>query len=306
MAERGANVTSSLQIKPSIFELVAQESLTDALYPAYKRICTWLATNFPEKLGWLARWFDELYLAYNAGVELDSLLSNAASYSEHFYSLRRVSTRGDRAGRLSAAQLCWSLASLCALPYARGKLGATAGRRWGLAASTLLLEGASLVWLLAYLRGRAAAHSPLLSAAGLALRYSAPAPETPPVRGATSWTAAPLLLLSVLRAYRRCETAGLFLLQFLHAWESDPGRPRLGRLPVPPPPPRPSGEGGRSIAGKCPVCLLRPSVPTVLPVSGYVFCFRCITEHLSATSRCPVTKHPALATDLIRLHDLNS
>lgn len=35
-----AHVTANLQLKPSIFEVVAADSLQDSFYPAIKRVCT--------------------------------------------------------------------------------------------------------------------------------------------------------------------------------------------------------------------------------------------------------------------------
>lgn len=38
MAENAAHITSSLQAKPSIFEVIAQDSLGELLYPSFKII----------------------------------------------------------------------------------------------------------------------------------------------------------------------------------------------------------------------------------------------------------------------------
>lgn len=38
MAERGAYLTGTIKSKPSIFEIVAQESLSSTLEPAFKKI----------------------------------------------------------------------------------------------------------------------------------------------------------------------------------------------------------------------------------------------------------------------------
>ena len=39
MAEKGAHLTTTQQIRPSIFEVVAADSLDSTFYPAIKRIC---------------------------------------------------------------------------------------------------------------------------------------------------------------------------------------------------------------------------------------------------------------------------
>lgn len=38
MAERGAHLTGTTFIKPTIFEIVAQESFTSSVEPAFKKI----------------------------------------------------------------------------------------------------------------------------------------------------------------------------------------------------------------------------------------------------------------------------
>lgn len=43
MAERGAHLTATEQEKPSIFEVVASDSLHATFYPAIKRLCTVLS-----------------------------------------------------------------------------------------------------------------------------------------------------------------------------------------------------------------------------------------------------------------------
>lgn len=37
MAENAANFTKTFHIKPSIFEIIAQKSLNDTLFPAFQR-----------------------------------------------------------------------------------------------------------------------------------------------------------------------------------------------------------------------------------------------------------------------------
>lgn len=39
MAEHSAHLTANLQLKPSIFEVVAADSLQSSFYPAIKRVC---------------------------------------------------------------------------------------------------------------------------------------------------------------------------------------------------------------------------------------------------------------------------
>ncbi|KAJ6636855.1 Peroxisome assembly protein 12 [Pseudolycoriella hygida] len=69
MAERGAHLTTTLQPKPSIFEVVASDSLNQTFQPAILRLCNSLAAINPEKYGFLVRYYDELFLAMNSAVQ---------------------------------------------------------------------------------------------------------------------------------------------------------------------------------------------------------------------------------------------
>lgn len=40
MAERGAHLTATSNVKPSIFEVIAQDSLSVTFHPALKRVAT--------------------------------------------------------------------------------------------------------------------------------------------------------------------------------------------------------------------------------------------------------------------------
>lgn len=65
MAESGAHLTANQQGKPSIFELVAAESLNSTFQPAIKRLCNFIVERDPEKYNFLYRYFDEIYTIFN-------------------------------------------------------------------------------------------------------------------------------------------------------------------------------------------------------------------------------------------------
>lgn len=89
MAQNSVHVTQTLQAKPSIFELVAADSLQSTFYPALKRIanvrnilnahqriflyCSYffqfLVNSNPAKYGWLSQYYDEVYLCLNALIQ---------------------------------------------------------------------------------------------------------------------------------------------------------------------------------------------------------------------------------------------
>ncbi|KHN71184.1 Putative peroxisome assembly protein 12 [Toxocara canis] len=52
---------------------------------------------------------------------------------------------------------------------------------------------------------------------------------------------------------------------------------------------------------KCPICLRHRHNDTVLNVSGYVFCYECISDFVRRERKCPVTSLPATMNNLIQI-----
>ncbi|KAG7232229.1 hypothetical protein INR49_009396 [Caranx melampygus] len=127
MAEAGAHLTStSVNEQPSVFEVLAQESLMEAVKPALRHAVKVLAESNPSRFGCLWRRFDEIYLLLDLLLQNHFLSHCSASFSENFYGLKRVS-----GGRGSSVLLGlhrkshWrSLLLLCLVPYLRAKLEA--------------------------------------------------------------------------------------------------------------------------------------------------------------------------------------
>ncbi|XP_044312108.1 peroxisome assembly protein 12 isoform X2 [Varanus komodoensis] len=202
MAERGAHLTaaSTCEDRPSIFEVVAQDSLMSAVRPALQHVAKVLAESNPGRYGFLWRWFDEIYAFVDLLLQQSYLSSCSASFPENIYGLKRVVLRGGgakRPGRLATAGLPrrqhWkSLCLLVFVPYLRTKLEKLVSRlqeeedysihpprscwkrfyRAFLAAYpfvNLAWEGWFLAQQLCYILGGAQHHSPLLKLAGVQL-----------------------------------------------------------------------------------------------------------------------------------------
>lgn len=156
-----------------------------------------LAESNPGRLGWLWRWFDEAYAVLDLLLQQHYLATCSASFSENFYSLKRVPLRGRQRPAPAAAGLPkkqhWrSLLLLVLVPYLKGKLERLVASlreedeysihppssswkrfyRAFLAAYPFVLmswEGWFLVQQLCYILGKAQHHSPLLRLAGVRL-----------------------------------------------------------------------------------------------------------------------------------------
>ncbi|KAM6463120.1 peroxisome assembly protein 12 isoform 2-T4 [Liasis olivaceus] len=201
MAEHGAHLTatSTHEDRPSIFEVVAQDSLMSAVRPAFQHLTKVLAESNPSYYGFLWCWFDEIYTLLDLLLQQYYLNRCSASFSENFYGLKRVALKSKRKQYrcLAAAGLPqkhhWkSLCLLVLVPYLRTKLEKLISRLqeeddysiyppsscWKrfykafLAAYpfvNLAWEGWFLAQQLCYILGKAQHHSPLLKLAGVHL-----------------------------------------------------------------------------------------------------------------------------------------
>ncbi|PNY05938.1 peroxisome biogenesis protein 12-like, partial [Trifolium pratense] len=81
---------------------------------------------------------------------------------------------------------------------------------------------------------------------------------------------------------------------------------RMSAPTVYPPPPKVAKEGVQLPPDRtiCPLCLQKRVNPSVITVSGFVFCYACIFKFVTQYKRCPATTMPATVDQIRRLfHD---
>ncbi|KAJ2937918.1 hypothetical protein O0L34_g14191 [Tuta absoluta] len=332
MAVYAAHLTRTLSGTPSVFQVAAQDALGNTVKPALRKVVEYLAAVYPNKCSWLVDWYDELYLVFDACLQYHYLKHYAASFSESFYGLLRVPTQFSSEFSLGQRLPHWaekgSLALLVVLPYIRdkaekitqrwreddedGRLGKNTSDRLRRAAFKLysiihfVCESVKLVQLAAYICGRSRSPTPALAALRLTLK-DAPPQEPDEYTWSdlmksvfTGQIGSAVVTFPMVGALAlRCCEYGAFAVQFLRWWESR-GALADTALPAPPPPQR--DERSIRWKNKCPLCLQTWKVPTVLPVSGYIFCYICISRYLRANRSCPVTKFPATEQSLVRMY----
>lgn len=97
-------------------------------------------------------------------------------------------------------------------------------------------------------------------------------------------------------------SVGVFFLRFLDWWYSSDSRaPSLTALPIPNAPQPQSLKGVKHTT--CPLCMCVRTNSTALTVSGYVFCYPCITDYISKKKCCPITGYPATAENLVKIYE---
>ncbi|KAJ7162538.1 cyclin-dependent protein kinase inhibitor [Mycena crocata] len=128
------NDVGSDPLKPSLFELVAQEQLRDLLQPALKYVLAVFAQRYPRYLLRIVNRHEEFYAAIMLFVERHYLRKHNASFSENFYGLKRrrrpfIETERAKAAvggipsgeKLRAEEIWRSLLFLVGVPYLRAK-----------------------------------------------------------------------------------------------------------------------------------------------------------------------------------------
>ncbi|CAN9505399.1 unnamed protein product [Ophioblennius macclurei] len=341
MAEAGAHLTSTVTLdQPSIFEVLAQESLMETVKPALRHAVKVLAESNPSRFGFLWRSFDELYLLLDLFLQNHFLSNCSASFSENFYGLKRVPR-----GRGISAQLGlpgaarWrSLLLLCLMPYLRTKLEAILARQRdeedfsirltqsrcrrlyrAAVAAYPYVSSAWQAWIfcqqLLFVFGKADTHSPLLWLARVQLlrlnardlhdMQQSSGGAGGPTNGRAWWLlsqAAGGVALSLSTSL----SLGVFFLQFLDWWYSSDNQSAtksLTSLPAPPPPLHLRQDAN---SRSCPLCLHLRSNATVLSTSGFVFCYRCIYSYVKDNHRCPLTGFPSELQHLVKIYSPES
>jgi peroxin-12 len=116
-----SNSTPSYTVKPTIFDIMAQENMNSLFQQSFKHILKWLIENTNEsyarrfKLNKLKKYTNELYLLIHSAIEYGYLKTYDSLFSEYFYGMKRAGLNSNKQRILSI------LLSLC-VPYLKSKL----------------------------------------------------------------------------------------------------------------------------------------------------------------------------------------
>ncbi|KHJ87300.1 Pex2 / Pex12 amino terminal region [Oesophagostomum dentatum] len=307
---RASHLTSfqhAIGDQPSIFDILSQESLMTALKPAMGHVLKFLSIMYSHRFQTAYRCYDELYLLFDLLLQNQYLKKYGASFSENFYGMKRVYN----ATGAPPLEFNSRIRSLMVLDL-RIRLARLFVRFWPMLKS--LLTFATTVLQLLYIINRSTVHSPYLWLAGVRLEkltaQDIEAFERIPMHLQSSGILNRLwrFFLSLPGIFSRLFGYGLFFVQFIDfMYNSDLGsqltRKNL-RGQVPPAPHKLLTESSVLMldTNKCPLCMRKRTNDTALSVSGYVFCYSCIHDHVSQFKTCPVTGLPATLNELIRLY----
>ncbi|CAF1412234.1 unnamed protein product [Rotaria sordida] len=292
------NFTSSTIISPplpSVFELLAQERLTDLIRPCLRQIFKFLHEIRPlsNSLRILYKYKDEFILLIESIVQWLYLHFYSALIGEHFYGLKRTANHRLR-----------SLIFSVFLPYVKLKLDSLHEQMSMnnnnnnnnnrhttfymilqiLPKIQVFIEGICWLYRIGYAFGRIEYYSPELQLAGVKLTYAKdPSPVIPSSTNASRFFSIISQIIS----------SGLFLVQFIEWWNSTNGS-KKNSINANINPPLPTTVRTQSTIGKrqCPLCRQPCNVPTAVLGSGYVYCYTCISDYVKRYHRCPTTHQP--------------
>lgn len=336
------NELTNESLKPTIFDVIAQENMNQLLRLSFSHLFEW-AAKYSARLGRLKKYKSELYLTLHSSLEFVYLRAYDALLSEHFYGMQRV--------ELSNAKRVLSILLSIVVPYLKAKLDdvyeeleravdegtehLSPNNRFLNARLTLRLKSlmlkyypyfhllwSSAFWLFRFLFtiGKSPFSSPLLRLLNLRLVYNLTSQEKSSMFGK---------LTSTLNYLFTCV---LFFLQFLQwhnayneqaAYSVDvhPLRGLITKLKAN----QKSEEDGdesstirapklpeklansntfKRVAEKnlCPICSNKRRNESVLTVSGLAFCYICIFKFVKEHKRCPLTGYPCDVQHIIRIY----
>ncbi|KAL3990604.1 Pex2 / Pex12 amino terminal region family protein [Acanthocheilonema viteae] len=306
---------------PSIFELIAQDSLSVSIQQAVYHIVKYLYEFNPSRYELLWKWCDEIYAAADLVLESFYLKKYGASLTENFYGMKRIINGTCKSASAGFPKLR-SLFILVGWPYIMKKLekfyllstytSRSNSKQFPLVHMLvnfypwikILFSTFAFLLKIAYILSLCNVHSPELKFANVHLvKFSQI--DFDEANQKRAWR----VLVILANLLTRCINFGLYFIQFLDFYyNSDTGEnfrleQRIRKWRYPSAPHKKLRENSVLLleTNKCPLCLRQRNNDTVLAVSGYVFCYGCIYSYVEREKKCPVTSLPANVDDLIKI-----
>ncbi|CAD5234281.1 unnamed protein product [Bursaphelenchus xylophilus] len=317
------------QLQPSVFDILAQQSQQQSLKPALQYVLKFGGLFYKSKgFNSFMKWFDEFYAVVMLGMENHFLKKYGASFSENFYSMKRIFD--DQSKTLpSDSERRRSLLFLVVLPYVESKLSAYKTKIENTDPNlrtpfmnmfykiypifVKILGIISLVFLVLYGFGYSNIQSLPLFLLGAKLQRLTPeemeAFEKPVYNESGVLGRVTRVFLQIPSWTGRLFSYVLFFKdvhEFMQTSNEEENKSFKYDIdfarPVHPSNLISQSQLAQMETDKCPLCHKRRQNDTVLSVSGYVFCFTCINSYVRSEKRCPITNLPTSHEQLVRLY----
>lgn len=296
---------SSIEDRPTLFELIAQDQLRDLIQPAVRYVLVFYAQRYPRYLLRIANSSEELYAAIMALVEWHFLKEFKGTFTENFYGLERQ--RGntlkrtllaapnavEKVIRLRTRDRVLAVAAVVGIPYIKAKLDDYYTDRESSVYPTVNAAYylTTLYFNLGYMFGHVNYHKPSLAFLRQQIRRLNYTPtksvELPPDSSLSPLVLLRLLLPKGISALKYLLPLGIFFLKFLEWWGTSDVAAQLSRktsVELPPP----AQVGSIPDSKLCRLCG-QPIVNPTAVQTGFVFCYVCIYKWVQSHAKCPVT-----------------
>lgn len=161
-------------------------------------------------------------------------------------------------------------------------------------------EFTKLTFYIRYLSNKTFTYSPMLKICQLSLQYPTQIEELE-----WSWTDMVKGKVRIAHIMSSFIFKGLelsaFFLQFLQWWQTQSHKSSIGNIIIPEPPD--ILYSGKRYGNLCPICLQKWQIPTVVQISGFIYCYKCILNYIEKYKVCPITKYPVSIDKLVTIYD---
>ncbi|KAL3897120.1 MAG: hypothetical protein SGCHY_003637 [Lobulomycetales sp.] len=264
-----------------VLELIWAEELDALIEPAVRYLMAQATLRFPRHLLRLFNRFDEVFACLQIAVQSSFLSQWDASFSEHFYGIKRFQDRPKRPSLRAK-----SLVQLVLIPYIHSKLSLRFDSARALNWGQKLYSASSLFFKIVYMLRFSRFPSPIHALLGVRMGYQTQAVQATPHKDFSLLASLQQFWMNPQRSLAAFTNAGslktllpLALLAYKFSrWFMETQYEKIkSEMPIPPPP-EISGKHPESLldgdikVGHCPLCARAFVNPTAL-VTGYIFCY---------------------------------
>lgn len=286
------NFATNLDIKPSIFEIIASEFLDKNIQSALCRIFKAIGLhkidnkkNVNIKYSILNKYSNEISLVISIIIQSTYLKRYGSSFGEKFYGLER---KIEKINFLNKNYKLFSVILLTLIPYLEEKQFISEDNnntRKNLINHILsICKLTKPIFILLYLSDLSKYHGLSYWLSKISLKFNNKFNTNS-------------FFFNILEMVA-------FFLQFVQWWQTKDNFYKINDKTTLNPIQKFEGLSKQNDNNNCPICYQKFDMPVANTLTGYVYCWKCIITHLKDKKYCPVTLIPTDIDDLIRIYDI--
>jgi hypothetical protein len=336
------NYNSGNPFQPSFIEMFLESQMVPSLKPALEWILQIVAQKY-NRLYPVLEWMDEIFYGVVFILERHYLKKYDGSFSENFYSLKRVIVTPDgKKAQLTRRHKLWCLFFLVVVPYLKTKLDKYyqanfANERRGSPEPTgtkklfrmiypfitVIYEGLFFLYQILYMYEMTPYYTPLLHLQGIVVkkisfedmvRQNAKLAHQEKARQRAQQQLSFVFLVwqkitdgfsKFLDYSQYLLPTTIFFFKFLEWWTNEPRFKQSTAILPPRPEPVKRALGGLPIPSDKKICPIctKPRTNPAMSTSGFVYCYTCLFRYVEENERCPITFVPMTTEQIRKIYD---